>query len=173
MTATQALCNIFKFKSAYNEIYEDNEKAIRLLLFAAKMLNSPKDKAISSTATLAMNVMVKFDQFFIPELEDNKEIEFEEKQKLLTLQIESFDEGIRPYCEAATKTYASLDNSDAIYRLLMSECRLLHQNFKLIELFAGDEDFMKTRLRLTQKYPSGMLNDSIVDLQKIMGSYAK
>lgn len=173
MTATQAVCNLFKFKDGYEILYRDFSKVNRILTFAAKMLNSPKEKAISAAASIALNVMVRFDDIEVKEIESNKEQEYEEKMKELASKFEHLDDGIRAYCEEATKVYTNVENSDALFRVIMSECRLLHANFKLVEHFAGDDEFVKQRMRITQKYPSGQLNDGITDLQKILASYAK
>jgi len=173
MTATQACCNLFKFESAYKVIVEDPAKLIRLLTFSGKMLNSSKDKAISAAASVALNWLIEFDQLVLKKIEEDKEQEYEDKIKQLAEKFEAIEEGVRSYCESATKVYQSLDNSDALFRLIMSEWRLLHSNFKIVEQFAGDDEFLRNRMRITQKYPSGQLNESVSDLQKIMGSYIK
>ena len=81
--------------------------------------------------------------------------------KELEERFEIIDEGAKLYWEEATKAYPKIDNSDALFRVIMSECRILHSNFKLVEQFAGDDSFLKNRMRITQKYPSGQLNEKI------------
>lgn len=132
---------------------------------------SPKEKAVSAASSIALNLMIKFDDFHIKPIEDNKEAEYEEKLIELEAKFTLTEEGIREYCENATKAYPLIENSDALFRVIMSECRLLHCNYKVIEHFAGDGDFLKNRMRITQNYPSGQLNESISDLQKILSSY--
>lgn len=121
MTATQACCNLFKFESVHKVILEDPSKTNRLLTFAGKMLNSSKDKAISAAASVALNCLIEFDQIFVKKIEEDKELEYEDKLKQLADRFEAIEEGVKSYCESATKIYQSLDNSDALFRLIMSE----------------------------------------------------
>ena len=71
MTSTQAVWNLFKFKNSSSAIIEEPEKAIRLLMFAGRMLNSIKDKSISGAATVALNVMIKFDEIEVAKIESD------------------------------------------------------------------------------------------------------
>lgn len=69
MTSTQALCNLFKFKNSSSVLIEEPAKAVRLLSFAGKMLSSQKDKAISGAASIALNIMIKFDEIEVSKIE--------------------------------------------------------------------------------------------------------
>ena len=171
MTSTQAICNLFKFKEAYKELYADSSKIERLFTFSAKMLSSSKDKAISAAASIGLNIMIRFDELFINPLEENKELEYEQKVTETALKFDLIEEGSKFYTEKTTQIVSGIENSDTLYRVLMSECRILHCNYKVVEYLAGQEEYVYNHLTITQKYPSGQLNDSVGDLQKILNSY--
>ena len=115
--------------------------------------------------------MIKFDEFYINPVEENKELEYEQKMSDISTLFELIEDGTREYCEAATDVVGSIENSDTLFRVIMSECRLLHCHYSVIEQLAGNDEYIKNHLRITQKYPTGQLNESIADLQKILGSY--
>mmetsp|Transcript_16328 Transcript_16328/g.16051 ORF Transcript_16328/g.16051 Transcript_16328/m.16051 type:complete len:126 (+) Transcript_16328:1472-1849(+) len=125
------------------------------------MLSSTKDKAISASASIALNVMIRFDEFYINPVEENKEIEYEQKISDMATLFELLEDSIRDYCEATTNVVPAIENSDTLFRVIMSECRLLHCNYSVVEHLAGNEEYLKNHMKITHKYPSGQLNDSI------------
>ena len=173
LASSMFLCNLFKSKDSYTEIFEERDNVNRLLIYAGKMMNCPKDKAVSAAASMVINLMIGFDQIEISPLENDKETEEEVKQVAIEQWFDKYEDGFKKYCESVSESYSSQENVEALYRIIMSECRVLHSNYKLIEQFAGDNEYVKARLRLTQRFPSGKLNDSVNDFQKILSSYVK
>mmetsp|Transcript_2205 Transcript_2205/g.2847 ORF Transcript_2205/g.2847 Transcript_2205/m.2847 type:complete len:328 (+) Transcript_2205:672-1655(+) len=97
MTSTQALCNLFKFRKSGAAFIESPEKANRFLSFAGKMLSSQKDKTISAAASIALNVMIKFDEVKTEKIEADKSIKFEDQMQALNEGFETIEEGSRVY----------------------------------------------------------------------------